>query len=328
MNAVGSGDDAAGDAGNRTMQRVRRIVDLVVYLSARPGVAVADVCEHFGVTRRVLMQDLELLFLCGVPPYTPSDLFEVDIDDGHVWLRGTEMLTRSFGMSRNEAVRLLAAGRMVLASTDAGDRAVVESAVDKLRDALDAPPIEVGAAPTDMDIRVTVARAVGERRCLELAYLSYGRDTETVRVVEPVRWFDLDGHRYLRAWCRSAGDWRTFRCDRIRAVRELDESVTAREDDASVGFSDITRGMELRAVLTLDPGGDWVPRHWPCERVERTDDGGLRVEIAADDPTYLLRVVLRAAAHVRTVEPPWLREALGERVSELSSWYPPDDAQR
>ena len=59
------------------MAHLRRILEMVPYLAANPGVHVDEVCEAFGTDRESLVRDLELLWVCGLPPYGPGDLFDV-----------------------------------------------------------------------------------------------------------------------------------------------------------------------------------------------------------------------------------------------------------
>jgi len=44
-----------------------RLLNLVPYLLARPGIAVAEAAAALGVTERQLREDLELLLVCGLP---------------------------------------------------------------------------------------------------------------------------------------------------------------------------------------------------------------------------------------------------------------------
>ena len=70
--------------------RLRRVLALVPWIAEHPGAAVADIAARFGVSEGELERDLELLPLCGLPPYTPDRLIEVEIVDGHVWIRFAE----------------------------------------------------------------------------------------------------------------------------------------------------------------------------------------------------------------------------------------------
>jgi proteasome accessory factor C len=51
--------------------RLARLLALVPYLVARPGARVEDVARAFGVDEQRLADDLELLFVCGLPGHLP-----------------------------------------------------------------------------------------------------------------------------------------------------------------------------------------------------------------------------------------------------------------
>ncbi|HEX3622228.1 MAG TPA: hypothetical protein VHT97_07935, partial [Acidimicrobiales bacterium] len=74
--------------------RLQRLLALIPWVAGRDGPLVADVCARFDVTESELVDDLELLFLCGLHPYTPDVLIDVDIADGRVWIRYADYFAR------------------------------------------------------------------------------------------------------------------------------------------------------------------------------------------------------------------------------------------
>ncbi|HEX5812858.1 MAG TPA: protein pafC, partial [Pseudonocardia sp.] len=64
--------------------RLPRLLSLVPYLLARPGIPVAEAAADFGITERQLRRDLELLWMCGLPGYGPGDLIDMALDGDRV----------------------------------------------------------------------------------------------------------------------------------------------------------------------------------------------------------------------------------------------------
>ena len=62
-------------------QRLARLLAVVPWVVAHDGPTVSEVCERFRISERELIADLNLLFMCGVYPYTPDALIEVDLDE-------------------------------------------------------------------------------------------------------------------------------------------------------------------------------------------------------------------------------------------------------
>ena len=60
---------------------IQRILALVPWIVAHPGATKAEIAERFGVTVDQLDDDLELVLMSGVPPYTPGDYLDVEDDD-------------------------------------------------------------------------------------------------------------------------------------------------------------------------------------------------------------------------------------------------------
>ena len=59
-------------------KRLERLLVLVPWVMQTDGPKVEDVCARFDMTEDELASDLELLFLCGLYPFTPDTLIEAD----------------------------------------------------------------------------------------------------------------------------------------------------------------------------------------------------------------------------------------------------------
>ena len=57
--------------------RLPRLLALVPYLQARPGIRVDEAAADFGVTEAQLRRDLQLLWMCGLPGHGPGDLIDL-----------------------------------------------------------------------------------------------------------------------------------------------------------------------------------------------------------------------------------------------------------
>lgn len=71
---------------------------MVPYLQAHPDIGVAEVAADFGITRRQLLADLNVLWMCGLPGGLPDDLIEIDMDaaesEGVIHLNNADYLSR------------------------------------------------------------------------------------------------------------------------------------------------------------------------------------------------------------------------------------------
>ncbi len=95
---------------------IQRILALVPWIVAHPGSPKDEIAQRFGITVDQLDDDLALVLMIGVPPYSPGDYLDVDEDDdGGVTIRLADYFQRPLRLTPAEGLALLAAGRALLA---------------------------------------------------------------------------------------------------------------------------------------------------------------------------------------------------------------------
>jgi proteasome accessory factor C len=111
--AGGRSGAAAGVADRRAGERLGRLLNLVPYLLARPGIPVAEAAADLGVSERQLRDDLELLWVCGLPGYGPGDLIDMAFDGDRVTVTYDAGIDRPLRLTHDEALALIVALRML-----------------------------------------------------------------------------------------------------------------------------------------------------------------------------------------------------------------------
>jgi len=175
----------------------------------------------------------------------------------------------------------------------------------------------------------TAARALLERRRLQVRYYNRARDDETGRELSPQRLVHYRENWYLDAWCHLRGDIRSFAVDAIRAAvvvetpaREVDETEL---DAVLSGGYGIFGGRETQwAVLRFTPvRARWVAQEqWhPLQRTRHEDDGSYVLEIPFSDDRELVMDILRHGDDVEVLEPAALRERVRERLAAALRRY-------
>jgi len=302
--------------------RLRRVLALVPWIADHPGAALSDVAARFDVSERELEHDLELLPLCGLPPYTPDRMIEVELVDGEVWIRFAEYFDRPLRLTAEEGLALLAGGRALLAVPGSDTEGTLATALEKLAGSLgtgDGLAVEVGEPPHLDALRQ--AATAGER--VEIEYYSFGRDALTTRRIDPYAVFHAYGHWYADAWCHLVDADRLFRVDRIQAVRATGEEFEPRGDDGTAVADAVFHPSpeDPRVTLELTPDAGWVVESYPCEEAEERPDGSWRVVLAISERAWLERLLLRLGPDARVIEPPELRGAAAEAARRLLGRY-------
>jgi proteasome accessory factor C len=296
--------------------RLSRLLELVPWLRAHPGVSFTEAAETFGITVRQLRDDLDLLFVCGLPGGGPGDLIDLTYSGERITVVDPQTLDRPLKLTADEAGALLVAARTLadipgLAGGDALERAIgrIEAAVGagaaadaargQVRVQLDSPRDALGP----------IQEALARGRRIHLRYLVWSRDELTERDVDPIRVFTRDGHWYLEGWCHQAEAVRVFRLDRVHGpggVRVLEQAATPPPDavaDPEAGTYRPRPGDPL-VTLAVGPGARWVADYYPTETCQERSDGGLLLELRVSDLRWLRRLVLGLGSAARVLHPP------------------------
>lgn len=297
-------------------QRLRRLLLLVPFVLRNPGATVQDICKRFGITKKQLASDIELLFLCGRPGYGPGELIEAEIIGDNVSIRTAEYFDKPLRLTPVEGLALYSGAQALLAA-GSGDESL-RKAIHRLEDALgpeNLSRISVGLeSPPELR---PLTRALDEKKRLYIVYQSTSKEELTERKVDPWAVFVSQGRWYLSGWCHLVQDSRIFRVDRIRSAQILDESADVPDDlDASKLEARYVKGPDsINVILDLAPqAAFWVTRYYPLESTESLDDGWLRVSLYAGGFAWLDRLLLSLGRNVRIVEP----EELNLRIKELA----------
>ncbi len=251
--------------------RLRRILAVVPWVVAEDGPTLAEVCARFDYSSEAELQsDLNLLFVCGVPPYTPDALIEVDVADGRVWIRYADWFARPLRLTAAEALTLVAASAALLGSGGAGDLdGPLARALAKLAATLgvtdEVVDVALGAASEDQ--RTLLEAAAATHHQVEIDYYAYGRDEQTTRVVDPQLVYSTAGQWYLAGWCHLAGAERLFRLDRIGRARAAARGRPSPPGPALDLGPPFEPSAADRLVVLRPRTGWWVGRHPVSDRV-------------------------------------------------------------
>ncbi len=307
--------------------RMPRLLALVPYLLARPGIRLADAAHDFDVSEAQLRRDLELLWMCGLPGHSPGDLIDLSFDGDTISVTFDAGMSRPLRLTAEEALALVVALRTIAETPGITDRGAVERALAKVETAagghIDAADAVQVALDAEARSRPPVSQALELGRALQLRYYTAARDETTERTVDPVRLFTAEGRSYLEAWCRSAEGLRVFRLDRIEAAVVLDEASHVPED---VEPRDLSEGVyapakeHLLVELLVSRGYGWVSSYYGSESEVETDRGR-QISLRVSDPAWVRSLVLGSAGEVSVISPSWLAEDIASHARAALAGY-------
>ncbi|GGM59193.1 protein pafC [Thermopolyspora flexuosa] len=301
--------------------RLPRLLALVPYLLSHQGAEVGEVAKLFGVTEKQLIDDLQLVWMCGLPGHTPGDLIDVSWDGGEILIDNADTIARPLRLAVDEASALIVALRMLADlpgfenNRDALARVIAKlerAAAEGAATVSNQVAVEVDAQP---DALATVQDALRRRRRLSLRYYVPGRDEITPREVDPMRVVMADGRAYLEGWCYRAEGMRLFRLDRILGVEVLEVPASPPEEAEPMDLAEgVFRPSPTDELVELEvtAAGRWVAEYYPCEQVTELGEGRLRIALRARDQGWLVRLALRLGDSGKVVAP----AALARRVAD------------
>ncbi len=305
----------------KTARRLNRMLGMLPWVIANPGATVDEVCERFGYTRRQLVADLDLVFVCGLPGYGPGDLMVAFIDDDEVVVEMADYFATPMRLTAPEALGLLASGLALVSSGQAPP--ALESAVAKLADAVlpdggEALTVDLSEPEFVADLR----SAAAEGSVVHIVYRALGRNADSEREIEPWTVFSTLGNWYVSAYCRCARAERVFRVDRIRNLETTGDRFEPPAEPPPPIVAYTPSESDTHAVLQLGPRARWVADYYPVEVMDDGGDGAsLTVRFAASDPSVAARLLLRLGGDAELIEGDEVRATLEDLRTRIKARY-------
>ncbi|MGH8916241.1 MAG: helix-turn-helix transcriptional regulator [Acidimicrobiia bacterium] len=304
---------------DRTASRLSRILALIPFVLSKDGVKVSEILERFGYSEAQLTRDLNTVFFCGLPGYTPGDLMEAYIDGDEVIIDAADYFARAPRLTSTEALGLMAAGMAIVGSGQGSpelEKAVAKLSKALLPDAGSAISIDVSGESETLGRLKTAA---ANQSVVRITYRSLSRETETVRDVEPWAVFTTLGNWYLQGFCRMVGAERVFRVDRIRESEVLDERFNRPDGlpEPGVGYSPSDEDVVARILLS--PRAKWVLDYYPVDVVKETKKG-TEIRFSSPDAEIPARLLLRLGGDASLIQGDEVRSrtrSIGEQLLQI-----------
>jgi proteasome accessory factor C len=317
----------------RLAARLRRILVMLPYAIHHPGVSVDELAKKFGTSKRDLIEDLDLLFMCGLPGYGPGDLIDVSYETDRVYVRMADYFAAPLRLTPAEAIALYAGSAAIAALPEMAEADALRRALVKLGRALGAtsqqePGIEVQLAGGSVEHLKQLQRALAGARQIRLEYMSASSGELTSRTVEPWGLVATVGHWYLIGWDHLRNDERMFRTDRIKSVRVLEDPAEVPEDFNAAVYQGafIGRTGQRSFSLEISPAAaTWFEDYYPVTSSEELDDGWTRVYLQTTNPRWAASLILQLGKEVRAVAPTSILDETKALAASIAARYPPVD---
>jgi predicted DNA-binding transcriptional regulator YafY len=312
-------------------QRASRILDIVARISSQPRIWTrAKLAASYEISERQITKDLNIV----------RHGLRLDLDREHAGGYYFHSLPRlpalSYSLSEALAIFLSAqAGRRLLGIPQDDLSAALGRLTAIMPEEL-VPLLTTGAllsGPPMRDRRreellATLYTAIAARRRLDMTYVPAYREAETTRrYFDPYLVLPTGNSWHVVGWCHLRSDVRIFKVDRIREIRELDETF---EPDPEFDIDEFVQGGWGITRMPEQPAEDVEilfegiaarvisEEGWhPSQSFSWRDDGRLLFRVHVPVTEEFGRWVLRYGAQCEVIRPDSLRDWLREQATAM-----------
>jgi len=306
--------------------------------ASRQGLSVMEMAALENVTRRTIYRDLAALQDAGFPLLTES------VEGNRKWAfidNYKFQVPEPFSITELMALHLYGDFSRMFKGTFFYDS--LESLFKKVRATLPQATVaymeraqtsfSVGIKPYKdygrfREIINRLSHVLPQRFRVEIAYLPLNAEKETVRKVDPYKLWFFEGTIYLIGFCHLRGEVRTFVLDRIRMLRQTNETFRNPDGfnlDDYLRHSFKVMRAELKEVkILISPA--WA--RWAGEKVwhegqiaKKLDDGSLELTFLLAGLEEIRQWILSLSPQAIVLEPPELRDMVRQSLEESLLLY-------
>ena len=296
--------------------RAIRLLDLVPYIVAHPGISITELAKEFSISRDEVLKDLNLLFLCGLPGYTPLELIDISFDEESVVIRDPQNLAAPRNLNESEALIARIALAALEESTPKSSAAYTQIVAlrEKIAKAFSSS-IPASAITFTLDKeRATleaIEGAIKQELDLEMMYNNVTKDSSLKRSITPISIIAEDKRTLVSAYCHSAKALRTFNLAQISEVSTKER--IARTDLERLEDS---RGSSAEVIIKSEDSSFLSENTSSLKELSKSC-----YQIDIFQPEWIVRSVLAGADSLELAKPLELRAEIAERANRALLAY-------
>jgi len=296
--------------------RAIRLLDLVPYIVAHPGISITELAKEFSITRDEVLKDLNLLFLCGLPGYTPLELIDISFDEESVVIRDPQNLAAPRNLNESEALIARIALAALEESTPRTSSAYLQIVAlrEKIAKAFSSS-IPASAITFTLDKeRATleaIEGAIKQELDLEITYNNVTKDSSSRRSITPISIIAEDKRTLVSAYCHSAKALRTFNLAQISEV-----STKARIVRTDLERLEDSRGSSAEVIIKSEDSSFLSENASSLKELSKSC-----YQIDIFQPEWIVRSVLAGVDSIELAKPLELRAEIAERANRALLAY-------
>ena len=304
----------------QSTSRVARLLDMVPFLVTNQGISLSELGQRFSLSKKEIYEDLNLLFICGLPGYLPDDLIDITFDDDFVSVSNPQKFDKPRKLSRSELSILLLSLEFLRAGLPTAQQSAVVNLIEKIKEEhLPNNIIEMVDLKQSHEFIDFIEMAINSEKFVSFDYLSTHSDTLIRRNVFPIGVEIGLKESYLSAIDYLDRKLKTFKFSRISNLL-IDETLVK-----PVEMEIFTESQTLnphKAQLLVKPDGlQFIEDDKSVLKILSETDDGTLIEIDYLNQDWLIRRVRSFAPNVLIIEPEGLKAEFLKRVEGVLARY-------
>ncbi len=299
--------------------QIQRLFEIVYILLDQKTTTSKQLAQHFEVSVRTILRDIDTLTTAGIPIYTTQG------KGGGISILDRYVLNKTLlsEAEQNQILFALQSLRPFGPEDDTGITQKLRSLFSKAdTDWMEVDLTRWGASTSDREKFTLLRQALLERRALQCDY-SGGDGQTRQREMYPLKLLYKGKAWYLQAFCLSRQAQRLFKVNRMQNLSLLDDRF---DPAAYVAPTPENPGPPpeslCRVKLLFHPSMAYrVYDEFDPRCVAKQPDGSLLVEVVMPFDNWLPPFLLSFGTGVEALEPPALRQELAREAKMICLRY-------
>jgi proteasome accessory factor C len=299
------------NAANRAL----RTMDLIPYILENPGVSIIKLAKQFSVTEKQIESDLQLVFMCGLPGYTPYELIDLIFEDGVVSIIDPQVLDKPRRFTKSELV-VIALGLQLLGELSTSDSArlsKIKLLSNKITQLGGSNSIIFAPSSSKSPFVEVISKAITNKKGLTIQYQSLVKDEVSIRTVFPHNLYFMNGNLYLSAMDLAAKADRVFKVELIKTCEVGDEISSEVVND---------NNSTLEVVLDVQKTyKNFIERNSSIITAVEEQKNCFRVHLKLSNLEWLKRSILSNSPGIKVISPSLLAQEVAALATSLLASY-------
>mgnify|MGYP000884204650 FL=1 len=302
---------------------IERLISIAYLLTTRDEIALDELEERFNVNTQQIEEDLNQLMYCGLPPYSPDQLFDISIEDGFVSMFYNDVFIAPLKLNNSERTNATIALTRLREKTNLEEKKQIDEIL-LLLNSSKKQSIKIDNSSEYIDL---FQKAIDKNLSVKIVYLSLNSGNLDEREIDPKKILTTASTSYIHAYCHRDKTMKLFRTDRISRVELTDHMSESDIGDTTLEINSQSQTPFVSSVkdyiiLEIDKDLAWILDTYPHEIINLKNN---EYKLEISNPFVAARLFLKASGSLKyisgTLDLVSILESIKTIKSRISNTY-------